>query len=356
MGSLTPRSSHLSVGSLSPRQRIQPGIGRCRNIVAVILDTDPGIDDAVALALCARTSQIELLAVTASYGNTHALQAWQNARYILENFGAGHVPVFVGSSRPLCRLGQATTETHGEHGLGYADVPDMGNPPDRSGIPAILDVLQTAQSRVKLVGLGPPTTFAAVLAADERLVQSRVSEIVLMGGNAKAEGNVTPVSEFNFWSDPEAASRVLQCGIPVRLVTLDATRRMVMPAEAVAPLYESPDSAHQALLGHMLRFYVEFHQKYEGLNGCILNDPLAIAALIHPESIDWRPYYVQVACEGTLTRGQLLCDWWRRLGERPNAMVSLGVDHEAVFGWILRQVGLSWTINDQDEASEQIDR
>lgn len=315
----------------------------------VIIDTDPGIDDSVALALAVNSPELEIMAVTTLFGNSTAENTFRNARYVLAKFGASRIPVFPGAAAPLIRRPEIAAETHGESGLGYlvAEEPfgqDAGSVLQQAGAArfaplAILDLLAKSGEKVTILALGPQTNLALALACDRELMRSKVAEIVLMGGSAGAPGNTTPVSEFNFWADPEAAQAVLQSGIPIRMVGLDVTRSIVFHNSLVEKLRAS-GSERARFLAELMRFYVDFHREYERLDGCIVNDPLAVALAIDGRFGMAQPMYVEVCCTDGLTRGQSICDRFGFLKKEPNAGVYLSVDAAAVIEFTLeRAVG-----------------
>ena len=244
----------------------------------LVIDTDPGIDDSLALILAARASAARLLGVSASYGNTTLENATRNARLVLGRAGAA-VPVFAGADRPLARPLVTAKETHGTDGLG-----DHRLPPAASVHPtstSILDALRAAGCPVTLVTLGPLTNLALALRNDAAFLRSRVTRHVAMGGNIAAAGNSGGLAEFNVWCDPEAAAEVFAARLGTELVGLDVTRRLVIPAAAVRKLASHPDGDAR-WLGQLLGFYVRFHEEYEGLPGAVINDPLAVALALEP--------------------------------------------------------------------------
>ena len=247
--------------------------------VPVVIDTDPGIDDALALLLAARWERCRLLAVTTTYGNTTLDLATRNARLVLARAGAEPL-VLQGWDRPLERALVTAKETHGPEGLGdlTGGVPEPVYP---SGS-ALRDALRAAREPVTLVTLGPLTNLALALRLDAELVRSRVRRHVMMGGNLEAAGNTGPHSEFNVWCDPEAAEEVFAADLGTEMVGLDVTRQLVIPAATVHTLatHADPDARWY---GRLLGFYVRFHQECEGLSGAVINDPLAVALAVAPE-------------------------------------------------------------------------
>ena len=259
----------------------------------LVIDTDPGIDDSLALILAVRARAARLLAISASYGNATLDTTTRNARLVLRRAGAT-APVFPGADRPLVRPLITAKETHGGDGLG-----DHRLPPAESVTPtstAILDALRAAGGPVTLVTLGPLTNLALALRNDPAFLRSRVTRHVAMGGNIAAAGNSGGLAEFNVWCDPEAAAEVFAARLGTELVGLDVTRRLVVPAAAVHKLASHAD-AEARWLGSLLGFYVRFHQEYEGLPGAIINDPLAVALALEPAwgSADTVPLTVSLA-------------------------------------------------------------
>jgi inosine-uridine nucleoside N-ribohydrolase len=246
--------------------------------VPVVIDTDPGIDDALALLLAARWERCRLLAVTTTYGNTTLDLATRNAHLVLARAGAGPL-ILQGWDRPLERPLVTAKETHGAEGIG--DLTGATPAPVHPSASALRDALRAAREPVTLVTLGPLTNLALALRLDAGLVRSQVSRHVMMGGNLEAAGNTGPHSEFNVWCDPEAAAAVLDAGLGTEMVGLDVTRQLVIPGAAVHTLATHADPDAQ-WLGQLLGFYVRFHEEAEGLRGAVINDPLAVALAVEP--------------------------------------------------------------------------
>jgi len=310
--------------------------------IPVIIDTDPGIDDALAIALAMRSPEVTVLALTTVYGNGEVRVTTRNARHLLERLGVKDVPVFAGAARPLVRPPAVAVETHGEEGLGYAPVPGAGTRGEGGGTTgveapgALLRVLASAGEPVTVLALGPLTNLALALALDRELCCRMIREIMWMGGSAGAPGNTTPVSEFNAWCDPEAARAVLDSPVPVRMVGLDATRCVFMPAALVGRMAAHPD-AEIRWWAEMWRFYVDFHRRSEGLDGCIMNDPLAVGLLVRPDLGRWAPWYVEVGCGLGVTRGQTDRDRCGFPGPPAGARVHPGADGEGALALALER-------------------
>jgi inosine-uridine nucleoside N-ribohydrolase len=300
----------------------------------LILDTDPGIDDSLALLLAARWPRVRLLAVTVTYGNTTLDYAARNARLVLSRAPA-EVLVLQGSDRPLSRPLVTAKETHGPEGLGDHVV---GPPqPLSPSSQALVDALRAAGEPVTLVTLGPLTNLALALAVDPDLVRSRVVRHVMMGGNLAAAGNTGPHSEFNVWCDPEAAERVFAAGLHTEMVGLDVTRKLVIGAEAVATLATHPD-AEARWLGRLLGFYVRFHEEAERLRGAVINDPLAVALAVEPSWGSGEPVAVSVDRSEAESRGRTTIGGPRD----PELLVYRDFDRERVHALLLSHLFGRW--------------
>lgn len=217
--------------------------------------------------------------MSVSYGNTTLDRAVRNARLVLARAPSA-APVLAGWDRPLERPLATAKETHGAEGLGDHDDLPPADPvtPSRRGL---LDALACANGPVTLVTLGPLTNLALALREDAATVRGRVVRHVMMGGNVAETGNTGPFSEFNVWCDPEAADAVFRAALGTEMVGLDVTRRLVLPAPAVAKLARHTDTEAR-WFGRLLGFYVRFHEEYEGLPGAVINDPLAVALALEP--------------------------------------------------------------------------
>jgi inosine-uridine nucleoside N-ribohydrolase len=264
----------------------------------IIIDTDPGIDDCLALLLALNSPELDVRAISISYGNTIVENAYRNCVEIIRRVkNRSLVPLGIGARRPLKRRLQVADDTHGPSGLGYADVPPAG---------VILDyvrplerLLAAQPEPVTLVTLGPVTSLALVLRANADLVREKVGRHVAMIGNIEAAGNQTRFSEFNAWCDPEALATVLAAEIPTEMIGLDVTRKLVIKGNEVERLAQHSPWLHDAL-----RFYVEFHKKQEGLDGAVINDVLAIAYLLQPEVLTFSDLRLAVDVDDGQSRGR----------------------------------------------------
>jgi inosine-uridine nucleoside N-ribohydrolase len=266
----------------------------------VVIDTDPGIDDLLALLLALASPELDVRGITVTYGNTTVEHAHRNAVAILR-FAGRRVPLGISARRPLHRPLAVARETHADSGLGYAAVPAAGTVLDY--VRPLERVLADCPEPVALVTLGPLTGLALALRREPALVKAKVRRHIAMVGALDATGNTTKYSEFNAWCDPEALAHVLDAQLPTELVGLDVTRSFVLSRADVARLGESDDPKAR-WLHDALRFYVEFHKTYEDLDGCVINDVLPVAALIDPGALQFKPVRLTVGLNDGDNRGR----------------------------------------------------
>jgi inosine-uridine nucleoside N-ribohydrolase len=269
----------------------------------IIIDTDPGIDDCLALLLALSSPELDVRGISVSYGNTVVENAYRNTVEILRRLKTPprRLPIGVGARRPLKRALEVAADTHGPSGLGYAELPPAGVILDY--VKPLERLLAAQPEPVTLVTLGPVTSLARALHADPALVREKVVRHVAMIGNIEAAGNTTKYSEFNAWCDPEALAIVLAAEIPTEMVGLDVTRKLIVRAHEVDRLGESAPWLHDAL-----RFYVEFHRKQEGLEGAVVNDVLAIAYLLQPDVLTFSDLRLTVGLDDGVNRGRTRLD------------------------------------------------
>jgi inosine-uridine nucleoside N-ribohydrolase len=295
----------------------------------VLIDCDPGHDDAIALLLALASPELELLGVTTVSGNQTLEKTTANALRVLEFVGRDDVPVAAGADRPLVRERFVAAYVHGESGLEGPDLPPpRGAPVAEHAVDFLADRVHGAT----LVAVGPLTNVALLLA---RYPEARPQRIVLMGG-AIAEGNVTPAAEFNIWADPEAARRVFDSGLDVTMIGLDVTHQaLVGPAH-----YERLRASGRAgtLVAELLEFFNVYHRETYGFDGSPIHDAVAVAHLLRPQLVGTRERHVAIETESELCRGRTVVDIWRRTGSPPNAHVGVEIDAEAFRGLLLERI------------------
>jgi inosine-uridine nucleoside N-ribohydrolase len=300
-------------------------------VTRIVLDCDPGHDDAIALLLALGSPELELAGVTTVAGNQTLEKTTANALRVLEHVGRDDVPVAAGADGPLVREPFVAAYVHGETGL---DGPDLPPPAGTPVAGHAVEFLAEHAAGQTLVAVGPLTNVALYLALHPDAAPARV---VLMGG-AIAEGNVTPAAEFNIWADPEAARRVFASGIDLTMVGLDVTHKALMtPAHA-----DRLRSAGRAgkLVAELFDFYHRFHAETYGLPGSPVHDALAVAAVIRPELLQTKHRHVAIDCESELCRGRTVVDLWRRTDRPANADVAVGLDVDGFFDLLVERIAL----------------
>jgi inosine-uridine nucleoside N-ribohydrolase len=299
----------------------------------VIIDCDPGHDDAMALLLALGSPEVELAAVTTVAGNQTLDKVTANAIRVLDIVGADAIPVAAGADRPLVHPARVASEVHGETGL---DGPKL-EPPSREPEPVHAVELIAAKLRERphtLVAVGPLTNVALLLALHPELAE-RIERIVLMGG-AIAEGNVTPAAEFNIWCDPEAAHRVFGSGVALTMVGLDVTHRALLSRDRAEGLRASGRAG--TFVADLHRFYSSFHETIYGHTSTPIHDALALAWVIRPGLLTLEPLHAEIDSSTGLCRGRTVVDRWRRTGLEPNADVAVEVNGDAFIDFLCARI------------------
>jgi inosine-uridine nucleoside N-ribohydrolase len=302
----------------------------------VILDVDPGHDDAVAVMLACGAPALDLLAVTTVAGNAPLEKTTRNALRVLSLIGHTDVPVAAGASTPLYRPLHTAEDIHGESGLDGPKIPDPSFEPDeRTATDLIADTLREAPEPVTLIPTGPLTNVATFLREHPEL-KDRVAHISLMGGSIGL-GNTTPAAEFNVYVDPEAAREVFESGLPITMSGLDVTHQAgAGPAER-----ENLRSLGRigAVVAELLEFFAGTYERVYGFGAPPLHDAVAVATVMELGLLQTRPMRVDVECESELTRGESVCDFYGVTGKPPNAEVGVELDREGFFDLLYRVLG-----------------
>lgn len=305
----------------------------------IIIDTDPGQDDAVALLLALASPEIEVLGITAVAGNVPLRLTEKNARRICELAGKTDTKVFAGSSRPMVRPLVTAEEVHGKTGLDGPDLPEPKMPlQERHAVDFIIDTLLAEEpNTVTLCPLGPLTNIAMALVREPR-ISRRISEIVLMGGGFFEGGNVTPAAEFNIYVDPHAAEVVFGSGVPITMMPLDLTHKALTTGRRVAAFRKLGTRVGIAT-AQMLEFFERFDESKYGTDGGPLHDPCVIAFLIKPELFDGRHVNVAIETASELTMGMTVVDWWGVTRRPKNAHVMREIDADGYFDLLVERLG-----------------
>jgi purine nucleosidase len=341
--------------------------------MALILDVDTGIDDSLALLYAAASPDAEFVAATCVSGNIDARQVAINTRAVLELAGRTDVEVALGRETPLVRPLETTPETHGPQGLGHAELPPPSRPlSDRHGVDVILEEARRRPGEITLVTLGPLTNLAIAVLREPALPRL-LRGYTLMGGAFGTSGNTTPTTEWNIHCDPEAARivfrawgeacaadptipRPLALGLDVteqaRIVPDDvvrlARRAGSTPDDSIAlargedPMQATRSVASNPIVRYVadaLRFYMEFHARYDGFYGAFIHDPLAVAAALDRSLVTTEPLYVDVETRGEITAGMTVADRRGLTGRPPNLDVAVAADVATFLDRLVERVG-----------------
>ena len=290
----------------------------------ILFDTDPGIDDSCAILLAVASPELSLEGLSVVHGNCSLDQGTTNALSILELANASHIPVAKGCELPLVQPSLLAPETHGDTGLGYAKLPDpLSKPISQHAIDFLIDTILAAPGEITLVAIAPLTNVALAIRKEPRIVEA-LKEIIIMGGAIRHEGNTTALAEFNTYVDPHAAQIVYQAGIPTTLVPLDVTYQCILTPADVSRLQKINSPISKFVAG-ATRFYMEFHDEYQQIEGCVINDPLALALTFAPELCTYQELPVEVDLSGGISMGKTVADFYN-YGKKPaNMKVALGV-------------------------------
>ncbi len=305
----------------------------------IIIDCDPGQDDAVALLLAlASPEELELRGITCVAGNVPLALTEANARRIVELAGRTEVPVFAGCARPLLRSLVTAEHVHGRTGLDGCDLPAPALPLDpRHAVDFIVaECLAAGTDGLTLCPTGPLTNIAqAIVNAPEIL--PCIAEIVLMGGAAMTPGNTTPSAEFNIYVDPHAAHVVFECGRPIVMHPLDVTHKAITTPERLDAIRAIGTPVADAVAG-MLAFYDRFDMDRYGMPGGPLHDPCVIAYLLKPALFAGRRARVRIETRSELTMGRTVVDWWGIEGGAPNALVLNEIDADGFYALLVERL------------------
>ncbi|MEX0320329.1 MAG: nucleoside hydrolase [Ruegeria sp.] len=305
----------------------------------IIIDTDPGQDDAVAILLAlASPDEIELLGITAVAGNVPLALTAKNARIVCELAGKTDVPVHAGCEAPLKRKLVTAEHVHGKTGLDGPVLPDPEMPlAEGHGVDFIIDTLRAHDpGTVTLCPLGPLTNIATAFQKAPDIV-TRVQEIVLMGGAYFEVGNITPTAEFNIYVDPEAADIVFKSGAPIVVMPLDVTHKALV-TKPRNDAFRALDSGVGIAVAEMTDFFERFDKEKYGSEGAPLHDPCVTAYLIRPELFKGRRVNVEIETQSDLTLGMTVADWWGVTDRAPNALFMGDLDADGFFALLTERL------------------
>lgn len=309
--------------------------------IRLIIDTDPGQDDAAAILMAhglAKRGMIDFMAITAVAGNVGLHYTAKNARIICDWAGRQDFPVYAGSGKPLLRPLVTAEEVHGKNGLDGVVLhePECPLQPDNA-VTYLIDTLKSAPDQsITLCPIGPLTNIAQALSLAPEIVRG-IKRIVMMGGNYFEAGNITPAAEFNFYCDPHAARIVLQSGAPISVLPLDVTHKACITTPRMDVL-RNQNNANGKRLADILQSYERFDTQKFGLEGGPLHDPCAIACAVFPDLFEGRECHVEVETGSELTMGACVVDWWGTTGKPANVRWITEVDADGLFDELAQSI------------------
>lgn len=313
------------------------------NAKKVIIDCDPGIDDALALMLALSSPELDILGITVVSGNVPVEKGAKNALKVLDWMNRKDIPVYLGEQVPLIRNYVDAMDTHGEDGLGESFYPDITDISPHEGAVTFLRDTLTNMTHVSIIALGPLTNLARLYQTSPKAF-GQIEELVSMGGNYKSHGNCSPVAEYNYWCDPHAANIVYEAfatmpelsGKLLHMVGLDVTRQIVLTPNIIQYMrYVNPVMGEQ--ITNITRFYLDFHWKQEGIIGCVINDPLAVAYFIDRNLCEGFSSYTTVETEG-ISIGQTIVDTYHFWNKPDNSYILTKTDTFSFMKFFLQRV------------------
>jgi purine nucleosidase len=300
----------------------------------VLIDCDPGIDDALALLLASASPELTLQAVTTVAGNTDVQTGADNALAVLTLAGACDIPVAAGCASPLIKPLITAPETHGPTGMGHASLPqNTRRPQSRHAVDLIIENAERGAGELTLIAIGPLTNIALALRKAPHIAQA-FSRVIIMGGAIRHQGNVTMGAEYNCWVDPHAAHIVFHSGMPITLVPLDVTYRCLFTSTHAEVLARMP-SPITRFIADATRFYIDFHRSEQNVDGCAINDALAVALCLAPDLVKTEKLFVDIDLSDGISHATTFADFWNTTKRAPNMHVALDVDVPRFFDLLL---------------------
>ena len=305
----------------------------------IIIDTDPGQDDAVAILLALASEELDVLGITAVAGNVPLPLTELNTRKICELAGRPQTRVFAGCAAPLNRPLVTAEHVHGRTGLDGPDLPDPTMPLEaQHGVEFMIETLRDHPAgSVTLCPLGPLTNIATALSKAPDIAP-RIREIVLMGGAYFQVGNITPAAEFNIYVDPEAADIVLKSGVPIVMMPLDVTHKALTTRPRI-DAFRALNSRVGTAVAELTDFFERYDMEKYGSAGAPLHDPCVIAYLLDPKLFSGRYINVEVEIQSPLTLGMTVADWWRVTGRKPNALFIGDIHADGFYSLLTERLG-----------------
>ena len=306
----------------------------------IIIDTDPGQDDAVAILMALASEELEVVGITAVAGNVPLELTEKNSRIIVALSGREDIPVYAGCSKPLGRELVTAEEVHGKTGLDGMELTEPSIPlEDKHAVDFIIETLrENNPGTISLCPLGPLTNIAQAMIQAPDIIE-RIQEIILMGGAYFEVGNVTPTAEFNIYVDPEAAKKVFSSRVPITVLPLDVTHQVLTTKTRMDKVRNIGNRTGKEV-ANLTTFFERFDKEKYGLDGAPLHDPCVIAYLLEPEIFEGRFVNVEIETESELTRGMTVADWWDVTDRNPNALFIGKVDSDRFFELLTERLRL----------------
>lgn len=304
----------------------------------VIIDCDPGIDDSLAIMLALSSPELDILGITITAGNAPLKQGFENAKKVLNHMNRLDVPIFLGADKPLVKEYVDALDTHGEDGLGESFLPEIeGYTQNINALEFYENTLSTTKCSV--IALGPLTNLAHLVQKNTKAFD-QIEEIISMGGSYKSHGNCSPVAEYNYWEDPEAAKivyeRLAKINKRIHMIGLDVTRKIVL-TPTLLEFMERLDQKQGSFIRKITKFYFDFHWQWEHIIGCVINDPLAVAYFTDRSLCSGFNAYTDIETDG-ITRGQSVVDSYGYYRKKANARILTQVEAKNFFVFFLERI------------------
>ena len=304
----------------------------------VIIDCDPGIDDSLAIMLALSSPELDILGITITAGNAPLKQGFENAKKVLNHMNRLDVPIFLGADKPLVKEYVDALDTHGEDGLGESFLPEIeGYTQNINALEFYENTLSTTKCSV--IALGPLTNLAHLVQKNTKTFD-QIEEIISMGGSYKSHGNCSPVAEYNYWEDPEAAKivyeRLAKINKRIHMIGLDVTRKIVL-TPTLLEFMERLNQKQGSFIRKITKFYFDFHWQWEHIIGCVINDPLAVAYFTDRSLCSGFNAYTDIETDG-ITRGQSVVDSYGYYRKKANARILTQVEAKNFFVFFLERI------------------
>jgi len=302
----------------------------------MILDCDPGHDDAIAILLAGHHPEIELLAITTVSGNQSVDKTTHNALKVCSLANIRSVPIARGMDRPLLRPAKHAPNIHGESGLDGPSIPEPDiEPVPQHAVDLLIDLLMNSDGDITLVPTGPLTNIAIAMRREPAILP-KIKAISLMGG-AIGLGNTTPAAEFNIYADPEAAAIVFACGRPITMCPLEVTHQALATEQVISRLRAAARPV-STFVADLFAFFGDTYRKNYGFPAPPVHDPCAVAAVVSPSILRTHKMHVEIETTGQWTSGRTVCDIFGRLGKQPNACVGYALDVERFWEMVINTI------------------